>query len=70
MRQTRTIEDFKANRYDKTSGVLVYTDSQVNAFEQSRTYYAAFFGEPTTKFGAQTRRHSRSQRNSPAGCFF
>ena len=49
--RTRTIEDFKANRYDKTSGVLVYTDSQVNAFEQSRTYYAAFFGEPTTRFG-------------------
>ena len=49
--RTRTIEDFKANRYDETTGVLIYTDSQVNAFEQCRVYYAAFFGEPTTRFG-------------------
>jgi nitric oxide reductase subunit B len=49
--RTRAIEDFKANRYDQTTGVLVYTDSQVNAFEQCRIYYAAFFGEPTTRFG-------------------
>ncbi|MBN9614640.1 MAG: hypothetical protein J0G35_03610, partial [Acidobacteriales bacterium] len=47
----KTIEDFKANRYDKSSGVLVYTNAQVQAFEQNRAYYASFFGEPTTKFG-------------------
>jgi len=47
----RTIEDFKTNRYDTTSGTLVYSGAQVNAFGQCRAYYAAFFGEPTTKFG-------------------
>ncbi len=47
----RTIEDFKTNRYDTTSGTLFYSDAQVNAFGQCRAYYAAFFGEPTTKFG-------------------
>jgi len=47
----KTIDDFKANRYDKSSGILVYTNAQVQAFEQNRAYYASFFGEPTTKFG-------------------
>ncbi len=49
--RSRTIEDFKRNRYDKATGVLVYTDAQTHAFNQCRSYYAAFFGEPTTKFG-------------------
>ncbi len=49
--RSRTIEDFKKNRYDKATGVLVYTDAQTHAFNQCRSYYAAFFGEPTTKFG-------------------
>src|SRR5215813_8084030 len=47
----RTIEDFKTNRYDETSGTLIYTDAQVHAFTECRDYYASFFGEPTTKYG-------------------
>ena len=47
----RTIQDFKANRYDETSGTLTYTDSQAKAFAECRAYYASFFGNPTSKFG-------------------
>lgn len=49
--RTKTIQDFKTNRFDKRTGVLVYTDAQAKAFEECRQYYASFFGEPTTKFG-------------------
>lgn len=49
--RTKTIEDFKANRYDKENGTLVYSEAQTRAFEECRAYYASFFGEPTTKFG-------------------
>ncbi|HVJ07465.1 MAG TPA: cbb3-type cytochrome c oxidase subunit I [Acidisarcina sp.] len=49
--KTRTIQDFKANRYDPGTGVLTYTEAQVYAFEQCRAYYSTFFGEPTTRFG-------------------
>ena len=49
--RNRTIEDFKTNRYDATTGTLTYTDAQSHAFEQCRAYYASFFGNPTTKFG-------------------
>ena len=49
--RTKTIQDFKTNRYEKSTGILVYTDAQAKAFEECRQYYASFFGEPTTKFG-------------------
>jgi nitric oxide reductase subunit B len=48
---SRTVRDFKTNRYDKDTGTLIYTEAQVHAFNECRDYYAAFFGEPTTKFG-------------------
>lgn len=47
----RTLQDFKANRYDPATGILIYTGAQADAFEQCRAYYASFFGNPTTKFG-------------------
>lgn len=47
----KTLQDFKANRYDAATGTLTYTAAQSNAFESCRAYYAAFFGNPTTKFG-------------------
>ena len=48
---TRTISDFKTNRYDASTGTLTYTAAQARAFEENLSYYANFFGEPTTKFG-------------------
>jgi nitric oxide reductase subunit B len=49
--RSRTIADFKTNQYDAATGTLTYTAAQAHAFEENRLYYAAFFGEPTTKFG-------------------
>ena len=49
--QAKTIADFKTNRYDAANGVLTYTASEANAFEQCRAYYASFFGNPTARFG-------------------
>jgi nitric oxide reductase subunit B len=51
----RTVQDFKANQYDETTGTLFYTDAEAHAFDESRSYYASFFGEPTTKFGLRPR---------------
>jgi len=49
--RSRTIQDFKTNRYDDATGTLVYTDAQAHAFSECQAYYASFFGEPSTKFG-------------------
>lgn len=49
--RSRTIQDFKTNRYNQADGTLIYTDAQTHALEECRTYYASFFGESTTKFG-------------------
>jgi nitric oxide reductase subunit B len=49
--QTRTIADFQANRYDSTTNSLTYTAAQARAFELLRRHYAAFLGDPTTRFG-------------------
>ena len=49
--RANTIEDFKTNRYDAASGMLIMTDSQVYAFRKNLAYYTAFFGDPTTRFG-------------------
>ena len=49
--RSQTIQDFKTNRYDAGTGVLVYTDAQARAFNDARDYYASFLGEPTTKYG-------------------
>src|SRR5215813_15060691 len=48
--RSRTVQDFKTNRFDTTTGNLLYTDAQTHAFHENRDYYAAFFGEPTTKY--------------------
>jgi nitric oxide reductase subunit B len=49
--RSRTIRDFKTNRYDAAAGTLVYTDAQAHAFQECQAHYVSFFGEPTTKFG-------------------
>jgi nitric oxide reductase subunit B len=49
--KVQTITDFKTNRYDEATATLTYTPGQVKAFEELTNQYAAFFGEPTTKFG-------------------
>jgi nitric oxide reductase subunit B len=47
----RTISDFQTNRYDPDTGTITYTAAQAAAFETLRRHYAAYFGEPSTRFG-------------------
>src|SRR5665647_2587426 len=47
----QTITDFKTNRYDAATGVLIISAAQANAFEKMTAYYGDFFGTPTTKYG-------------------
>ena len=39
---TRTIHDFKTNRYDETTGTLTYTDAQAQAFEECQRLLRIF----------------------------
>jgi len=48
---SRTIEDFRTNRYDARTGRLQFTAAQAAAFRQMLEHYTAYFGEPTTKYG-------------------
>ena len=66
----RTIEDFKANRYDAMTGTLTYTDSQATAFEECRAYYASFFGNPTSKFGLRPNAISDPEQIRKLTAFF
>ncbi|HWR13898.1 MAG TPA: cbb3-type cytochrome c oxidase subunit I [Terriglobales bacterium] len=47
----QTITDFKTNRYDSSSGTLIFTPAQAHAFAELEKYYAAYFGETNTKYG-------------------
>jgi nitric oxide reductase subunit B len=48
---THTIEDFRANRYDKATGVLTLTAPQARAHRRLVRHYARFFSDPTTEHG-------------------
>ena len=47
----QTASDFKTNRYDPTSRVLLFTPAQAEAFHQLTKYYETIFSAPTTKYG-------------------
>src|SRR5664279_5354691 len=47
----QVINDFQANRYDKGTGRLVYTDAQARAFTVLQGYYGRYFGDPKTDKG-------------------
>ena len=49
--KAQTVADFKKNRFDSSGDALIYTPAQIHAYEQLRTYYGEFFGQPTTKYG-------------------
>src|SRR5215210_3794952 len=48
---SRTVEDFKQNRYDPENRTLEYTGAQTEAFGEAREYYGRFFSEPSTRYG-------------------
>ena len=47
----QTIADFKTNRYNSATGLLIYTAAQAEAFHRLDIYYGDFFGTPTTQYG-------------------
>lgn len=47
----RTVADFVANRYDPTTGILIYSAAQAQGFDDAAAYYHGFFSTPTTQFG-------------------
>ena len=47
----RTIEDFRTNRYDESTGTLTFTAAQAAAHRRLVSYYSRFFSEPTSKHG-------------------
>src|SRR5215469_13758654 len=47
----RTIADFKANRYDESSGTLAFSAAQTEAFKRLDRHYAEFFATPDTRNG-------------------
>ena len=49
--QGALVEMMRTNRYDKSTGVLEFTDQQIAAFDSLEEHYGAYFGAPTTKYG-------------------
>jgi nitric oxide reductase subunit B len=49
--QSALREMFRTNRYDESSGRLVFTELQVKAFAELERHYGAFFGEVSTRNG-------------------
>ena len=47
----QTVEDFRTNRYDQSSGVLELTEAQASAHRALVRHYSDFFSEPSTKNG-------------------
>ena len=68
--RAKTIQDFKTNRYDPKTGVLIYTDAQAKAFQQLTAHYAAFFGNPTTRFGLRPHDISNPEKIKQLTAFF
>jgi nitric oxide reductase subunit B len=47
----RTIEEFRANRYDERTGRLTLSAAQADAFRALVPYYSRFFSDPKTEHG-------------------
>jgi hypothetical protein len=48
---SRTVEEFKTNRYDAASDTLTFTGAQATAFVQLKDYYHSVFSDPSTRSG-------------------
>ncbi len=49
--QQKVADEWRANRYDPETKTLVWTNKQVEGFEQMKAYYADYFGQDNTKNG-------------------
>ncbi len=53
--RSRTLAEFKTNRFDAATDTLVFTEGQAAAFDELRRHYLEVFSEPTTKYGLRPR---------------
>ena len=44
-------DEYRTNRYDKSTETLVYTQAQLAAFEDLQKHYATYFGKDAPKYG-------------------
>jgi len=65
-----TVEQFKTNRFDRSTDTLVFTAEQANAYHQLVDYYSAFFSEPTTRYGLRPAAISDPEQTRKLTAFF
>ena len=68
--QESIIADFKANRYDATSGVLTYSAAQTEAFNKLVPHYGEFFATPDTRNGLRPSAITDGQQIRQLTAFF
>jgi nitric oxide reductase subunit B len=66
----QTISDFRTNRYDSRTGVLVCTAPQAVAFRALVQYYSRFFSDPTTEHGLRAHAITRPTKLRQLTAFF
>jgi nitric oxide reductase subunit B len=66
----RTVEDFRANRYDKASGTLTLSAVRAQAFETLVRYYSRFFSDPGTDHGLRPKAITDPARLRQLTAFF
>ena len=57
---SKTVAEFKTNRYDAASGSLTFTEAQATAYNQLKDYYQSVFNDPSTQSGL--RAHAVNER--------
>jgi nitric oxide reductase subunit B len=57
---SKTVAEFKTNRYDPASDTLTFTEAQSTAYNQLKDYYQSVFNDPSTQSGL--RPHAISER--------
>ncbi len=68
--RARTVEDFKANRYDSGSATLIYSAAEGTAFESLRSYYRDVFSTPATENGLRPGAITDSRQTDELTAFF
>jgi nitric oxide reductase subunit B len=66
----QTISDFRTNRFDSRTGVLLYTAAQAGAFRALLPYYSRFFSDPTTAHGLRAHAITRPTKLRELTAFF
>lgn len=63
-------EEWRTNRYDADTGTLVWTEAQVEGFQQMKAYYEDYFGEDSTTYGLPPKLITDEQKIHDLTSFF